>query len=334
MFEPLTLTLAELAARWSLTPRQLLQHAQQPGVPLYFAFEGLVFDIGDQWHRHGGDWLETRERDALVKSVERGEAWLRRRRDGQLTEWDQLSQEEAQELRAKIEEEKIKIRDLNEVLANRDAERNRRHFRGFLRAAPATLWDIESLGAAPFPHKAFHPSSPVKLAQLPSTATLEGGLIWDGRLVSLEPMHENDRHWKKHLTADDLVAITNEVKAIEAENLSLRNSVLPLGNSGSGESQAIGADSPTIPAVSQPEPTELGLSKREKQILVIIKEAQALHYDLMSVPDGGKAVLMKKCMASRPDLFGAGQDPFKEAWKEAVNQGRLRMANHHRYSSK
>lgn len=216
MFEPLTLTLAELAVRWNLTPRQVLQQAQQPGVPLYFAFEGLVFDIGDQWHRHGGNWLETRERDALVKSVESGEAWLRRRRDGRLTEWDQLSEEEAQELRAEIEEDKIKIRDLNKVLADRDAERNRRHFRGFLRAAPATLWDIESLGAAPFPHKAFHPSSPVKLVRLLSTATLEGGWIWDGRLVALEPMYEKDPHWKKRLTADDLIANTTEVKAIEA----------------------------------------------------------------------------------------------------------------------
>lgn len=216
MFEPLTLTLAELAVRWNLTPRQVLQQAQQPGVPLYFAFEGLVFDIGDQWHRHGGDWLESRERDALVKSVEGGEAWLRRRRDGQLTEWDQLSQEEAQELRAEIEKNKIKIRDLNKVLADRDAERNRRHFRGFLRAAPATLWDIESLGAAPFPHRAFHPSSPVKLVRLQRTATLEGGWIWDGRLVALEPMYEKDPHWKKRLTADDLIANTTEVKAIEA----------------------------------------------------------------------------------------------------------------------
>lgn len=334
MFEPLTLTLAELAARWSLTPRQLLQHAQQPGIPLYFAFEGLVFDIGDHWHRHGGDWRETERRDALVKSVERSEAWLQRRRDGQLNEWDQLSHEEAVKLRADIEASKVEIRNLNEVLEDREAERHRRHFRGFLRAAPATLWDIESLGSAPFPHKAFHPSAPVEVVRLADIPPGQSEWVWDGRLVSLEPMHENDRHWKKHLTADDLVAITNEVKAIEAENLSLRNSALPLGNSGSGESQAISADSSTIPAVSRSEPNEIGLSKREKQIIAILDEVRALEYDPMSVPDGGKAILMRKCMTSRPDLFGAGQDPFKEAWKEGVNQGRLRMANHHRYSSK
>jgi hypothetical protein len=334
MFEPLTLTLAELAARWSLTPRQLLQHAQQPGVPLYFAFEGLVFDISDRWYRHGGDWRETERRDGLVKSVERGEAWLQRRKLGKLTEWDQLSQEEAVKTRTDIEASKIEIRNLDEVLDGREAERHRRHFRGFLRAAPATLWDIESLGSAPFPHKAFHPSSPVRVVRLADTLPGQGEWVWDGRLVSLEPMQENDRHWKKHLTADDLVAITIEVKAIEAENLSLGNGAPPLGNSGSGESQAIGADSSTIPAVPRSEPNELGLSKREKQIIVIIDEARALQYNPMSVPDGGKAILMKKCMALRPDLFGAGPDPFNEAWKEGVKQKRLRMENHQRFSSK
>jgi hypothetical protein len=334
MFEPLTLTLAELAVRWNLTPRQVLQHAQQPGVPLYFAFEGLVFDNGEHWLRDSGDWLETGERDALVKSVESGEAWLRRRRDGRLTEWDQLSEEEAQELRTEIEENKIKIRDLNELLAGRDAERNRRHFRGFLRVGPSTLWDIESLGSAPFPHKAFHPSSPVKVVRLPDGPRGDGGLVWDGRIVALEPLYESDPHWKKRLTADDLVAITNEVKAIETHNVGSRNSSLPPGNSESGERQVPDGTASTIPAVSESEPNELGLSKRERQIIAIIREVRALQYDPMSVPDGGKSILMKKCMASRPDLFGAGQDPFKEAWQEGVDQGRLRMANHHRYSTK
>lgn len=334
MFEPLTLTLAELAARWSLTPRQVLQHAQQPGVPLYFAFEGLVFDIGDQWHRHGGDWREAERRDALTKSVENGEAWLRRRRDGQLTEWDQLSQEEAVKLRSEIEASKTEICNLSEVLAARDAERSNRHFRGFLRAAPSTLWDIESIGAAPFPHKAFHPSSPVTVVRLPDVPAGEGGWIWDGRLVSLEPMHGNDRHWKKQLTADDLVAITIEVKAIEAKNLLSNDSpIIPVEDPKSGYNHAI---EETSSAIKEPrsEASELGLSKREKQIATIINEARALQYDPMSVPDGGKAALMKNCMKSRPDLFGAGPDPFMDAWKEGGNQGRLRMKNHHRYSSK
>lgn len=216
MFKPLTLTLAELAARWGLTPRQVLQHAQQPGVPLYFAYEGLVFDIGDQWHRHGGDWRETERRDSLVEGVKNKEAWLQRRNLGKLTEWDQLTQEEAIKLRAEIDVSKLELRSLNDVLEQRNAERHRCHFRGFLRAAPATLWDIESLGATPFPLKAFHPSSPINVVRLPDAPSGQGGLIWDGRLVSLEPMSENDRHWKARLTADDLVAITSEVKAIEA----------------------------------------------------------------------------------------------------------------------
>jgi hypothetical protein len=75
-----------------------------------------------------------------------------------------------------------------------------------------------------------------------------------------------------------------------------------------------------------------GATKRERQILAIISEALAL--EVMSVPEGGKTALMKKCMSSRPDLFGAGPDPFKGAWKLAVAKGRLRTANHSRYAGK
>lgn len=77
-----------------------------------------------------------------------------------------------------------------------------------------------------------------------------------------------------------------------------------------------------------------GTTKREQQISKIISEALALGYEVMSVPEGGKAALMKKCMSSRPDLFGAGPDPFLGAWKRALAQGRIRTANHDRYSSK
>lgn len=77
-----------------------------------------------------------------------------------------------------------------------------------------------------------------------------------------------------------------------------------------------------------------GTTKREQQISKIISEALALGYEVMSLPEGGKAALMEKCMSSRPDLFGAGEDPFLSAWKIAVKKKRLRTANHFRYGGK
>lgn len=45
IIEPITLTLAELASRWNKTTRQVLEL----GLPMYFYFDGLVFDFGDKW---------------------------------------------------------------------------------------------------------------------------------------------------------------------------------------------------------------------------------------------------------------------------------------------
>ena len=50
MIEPLTLTVAELAARWKLSGREALER----GLPTYFYFDGLVFDFSDKWHRANG----------------------------------------------------------------------------------------------------------------------------------------------------------------------------------------------------------------------------------------------------------------------------------------
>ena len=210
MIEPLTLGVAELAARWKFTPRQVLQHAQGLGVPLYFAFEGLAFDIGDKWHRANGDWRKRREHDSLEKFIESAESQLQRRARGQLSQWETLTSDEAKELRTRVEADKGERNRLATVLEQRETERNRCDFRGFMRAAPSTLWDIDSLGSAPFPRMAFHPSSPVKVV------TLDGKLIWDGRAIDLEPMSGRDRHSKDSLTADDLCALLAEVKAIEA----------------------------------------------------------------------------------------------------------------------
>jgi hypothetical protein len=51
--EPLTLTLDELAQRWNMTPQQVLETPHT--LPMYFYFDGLVFDFNDKWHRANGD---------------------------------------------------------------------------------------------------------------------------------------------------------------------------------------------------------------------------------------------------------------------------------------
>lgn len=213
MFEPDILTIGELAARWQQTPLQIINHAQALRVPLYFAFEGLVFDVGDHWHRGTGDYDQTREIGVLSASITQREAQIKRNARGDVGQWEQpLTSDDTIELRTEIEANKRKRTALTELLEQRSIERNRCEYRGYLRAAPSTLWDIATIGAAPFPRKAFHPHSPVHIAKLPDRS----GHVWDGRMVALEPGPGCDRYKKDTLTIDDLHAFMVEVKAIEA----------------------------------------------------------------------------------------------------------------------
>lgn len=79
---------------------------------------------------------------------------------------------------------------------------------------------------------------------------------------------------------------------------------------------------------------EPGLTKREQQMRAIEAVTDDLKYNRMSIPDDGKQAVKRKCLSEHPNLFGAGVDPFKEAWQEAVNQKRIRMMNHEQYSKR
>lgn len=85
-----------------------------------------------------------------------------------------------------------------------------------------------------------------------------------------------------------------------------------------------------------PPPDETGLLLREKQIRAIIEAAEAKDYEVMNIPKGGKKLLMAICKERWPTLFGAGDDPFLGAWKEALaaKPQRLRTANHDQYVGK
>lgn len=78
------------------------------------------------------------------------------------------------------------------------------------------------------------------------------------------------------------------------------------------------------------------LSKRERQIRAIEEAASENGYDALRIPTGGKSLLRKQCQRLHPSLFGAGPDPFNDAWKEALacNPPRLRMADHHKFRGK
>ena len=213
MIEPDILTIGKLAARWQQTPLQIVNHAQTLMVPLYFPFEGLVFEVNDHWHRSTGDYEQTREIDILNASIAQGESRIKRNARGDVSEWeDRLSTDDRQKLRADIEANKCNRTALTELLEQRCIERNRCEYRGYLRAAPSTLWDIATTGAAQFPHKAFHPHSPIHIATLPDRSAQ----VWEGRMVALEPGPGCDCYKKDTLTTDDLCAFMVEVKVIEA----------------------------------------------------------------------------------------------------------------------
>ena len=81
----------------------------------------------------------------------------------------------------------------------------------------------------------------------------------------------------------------------------------------------------------QPEGTG-GKTKRERQILAILEAIKACGHSNLRVPYGGKKEVMSRCKETRPDLFGSGDDPFKDAWKEASKAGRLSVQGKARYT--
>lgn len=89
------------------------------------------------------------------------------------------------------------------------------------------------------------------------------------------------------------------------------------------------------PTTSAPDAkkSETGLKKLEKQIQAIENLADEFGYPQQAIPNGGKAALKMRCKENF-ELFGAGDDPFLDAWKKAVKQKRIKMADHDKFSHK
>ncbi|MGS0974101.1 hypothetical protein [Burkholderia glumae] len=91
----------------------------------------------------------------------------------------------------------------------------------------------------------------------------------------------------------------------------------------------VGSDTTTVYASSLPE--TIGLKRREQQIQIILARIHELGWDPMKIQDNGKAELQTWCKENYPSVFGRGNDPFKDAWKEARKRNLVRMANQARF---
>jgi hypothetical protein len=236
----------------------------------------------------------------LEQGIRKGEAQLQRRARGTLTRWEQLSEEEAAELRKSIESDKVEVDEIKDKLETRRVERNQRVFRGYVRATNGTLWEIETKGSAPYPTWAF-------LA---------------GDMVVLEPLPGHTHDPNVRLTSDSLVAMMPEVKAIEAYMKAKNSATASSAGSVAMENAAIPA--PPVTPASLNSPKESASAPRKEAILDWLRNAG---YDPLQLPKfrynapGAKAAV-KQAMLETKGL-GFTDSTFEKAWEELRGEERL-----------
>jgi len=211
--EPLTLTLPELAARWNMTPQQMLAGAVPQVVPMYFYFDGLVFGFGDKWLRANGDAAVTQDLDAHQTRAASIEIDLQRQalhKRGllKLTQWEEaLSEAELSQHQAESDHLASEIVRLTALLKQRHEERQQHVRNGLLRAAPRTLSDIALHGKTRFPQFAFMPNT------TPGADTSER--VAAGAVVAME----DGFPLKEVLEAGDLVISMLDIRLAEDAGL-------------------------------------------------------------------------------------------------------------------
>jgi hypothetical protein len=204
IIEPITLTLAEVASRWNQTPQQVLAR----GLPMYFYFDGLVFDFGDKWHRANGELSQSQQLEAHQERVSTVDIDLQRQALHQrgllkLTQWENALDERAmRDLQAESDRLHLDIDTLTAQLKERKEQRQRHVRNGLLRAAPRTLRDIAQHGQCKFPPFAFMPN-----------VNTAGEKIVAGAVVALE----DGFPVKELLTKEDLVVAMLDVQTAEAD---------------------------------------------------------------------------------------------------------------------
>lgn len=208
MIEPFTLSVPELAERWSVTPRQIIEQALALRLPILFLFDGLVFDNNDRWLRGIGAWAERREVESLRTMIENRETHIRRNAAGLTGEFDRMNREEVIEERRAINDGRRRLLELETLLEKREEERAKHECSEYMRALPKTLLEIMQHGETAFPSVALHPQSTVVVADH------KGTKVWDGQMVALEPGRAGQ--WKPRLKMDDLLIPIVAIKAIES----------------------------------------------------------------------------------------------------------------------
>jgi hypothetical protein len=74
------------------------------------------------------------------------------------------------------------------------------------------------------------------------------------------------------------------------------------------------------------------LTKRAKQVEAILMGIENFNLTPMQIPTGEKSKIRKWCKESYPTLFGAGDDPFKEAWQVGLNERKFRLKDHDKFT--
>jgi hypothetical protein len=98
--------------------------------------------------------------------------------------------------------------------------------------------------------------------------------------------------------------------------------------------QAAPASAPILQLNTKDVSIELsGLSKRAKQVNAILEAIKTLKLKPLEIPTGEKNNIRKCCKDKYSLLFGAGNDPFKEAWQVGVNEKKFRMKDHDNFTA-
>lgn len=204
------ISVVQLAERWTLSPKQVFERALQRHFWLYFEFEGLVFDWADDWLRSNKGVEVLRQRDAARENVASYESFLRRRLRGELDEFESLGAEDADIVKGRLIEHRKVLATLTEQLQQRDLARIRQEFRGYVRATPAMMWDLQRLGRATHPLAAYRAQGEITLVR-----RADGTVVWDGPLIALEPSPGCEHFDRAELTPVDLLADMVAIKALE-----------------------------------------------------------------------------------------------------------------------
>jgi hypothetical protein len=151
------------------------------------------------------------------------------------------------------------------------------------------------------------------------TGSIQPGYVVSGFVDSIEV---ESADWLFHV--DDLAALIADQKA-STDTSTTAKEVQPAQAPVSTASEA------EAPDMGKPTPRKDGrdTGKREGQIQAIEKAALDLGYsDPLKIPTGGKAAIKAHCIAS---AFGHSEGAFRNAWREANKQGRIRLAEKDKY---